>query len=113
MKVLMTFQEALTALNKQGPWHLLIVDIGLPPSQAEKLGMRLAERSHRLHVPCIVVSGMSKLTPWNVRDLLKKYKAYDFFSKPDFDDDEFIKRVQEILQQEILQQEILQVDKRT
>lgn len=98
LKVLKTFEEALTALNKQGPWHLLIVDIGLRPSQAEKLGMRLAERSHHLQVPCIVVSGMSKLTPWNVRNLLKKYKARDFFSKPDFDDEEFVKKVQKVLQ---------------
>src|SRR5690349_6141961 len=90
--ILKTFQEALEVLNKQGPWHLLIADIGLPPTQREKLGMRLAERANHLRIPCIVVSGMDKLTTWNVRNLIRKYKVYDFFSKPDFYEEEFVKR---------------------
>src|SRR5436853_3451408 len=84
LMVLKTFQEALEVLNKQDPWHLLIIDIGLPPTQREKLGMRLAERANHLHMPCIVVSGMDKLTTWNVRNLIRKYKVHDFFSKLDF-----------------------------
>jgi CheY-like chemotaxis protein len=100
IRVVAKFEEAWEALNEEGPWHLLVtdIDLGSSPEAKQKLGKQLAQYASDLQVPTIVVSGTEVLTRQEVRDLLMKYGAIDFFSKPDFDRDEFITKVQHVLQ---------------
>lgn len=99
------FNEAFIAL-KESSWNLLITDIGLGITQqeeAQKLGKELVEVAHMEKIPTIVVTGTSHLNPPEVRDLLKILGAYDFFFKENFDSQNFIKNVQEILQKNNLE----------
>src|SRR5262245_18235962 len=57
------FDVAWELLNKEGPWHLLVTDIGLTlPDPRQKLGKQLVERAYDLQLPAIVVSGTEGLT---------------------------------------------------
>lgn len=101
--VVRTFDEAFEVL-KQNSWHLLITNVALGEdfyATRQKLGMRLVDLAHDCQVPTIVVSGMDEqqLTRRHVRGLLRKYTATDFFEKEEFDDQDFIKKVQELVQQ--------------
>ena len=99
IEVFSDFDQADKALDSEGPWDLMVTDIGLgSPESRQKLGKILVESACRLDVPTIVVSGTPVLTPKDIRDLLKVYRAYDFFSKQHFDGDTFILRIQEILE---------------
>jgi CheY-like chemotaxis protein len=100
IQVVAKFEEAKEALNEEGPWHLLVTDIGLgPPHEARlKLGKQLAQYASDLQVPTIVVSGTEVLTRQEVRNLLIEYGALDFFSKPEFDGEKFTTKVQHVLQ---------------
>src|SRR6266496_4021885 len=64
IRIAATFEEAWGALDREGPWHLIVTDIGL---RRHKLGKQLVERAHDLQVPCIVVSNDPGLTPQEVR----------------------------------------------
>lgn len=104
IKVIDNFNEAYIALDENS-WNLLVTDIGLGELEAQKLGKQLVQIAHKLSVPSIVVSGTKHLNRGEVRELLKKLGACDFFDKGDFDDEEFINKVQEVLQQEEQPQE--------
>ena len=104
IKLIETFEQAYQSLE-EGSWDLLITDIGLGKSEAQKLGKQLVKLAHNRSVPAIVVSGTEYLNRAEVRELLKKLGAYDFFYKGDFDYDEFINKVQEVLQKEEQPQE--------
>jgi len=78
------FQEATAALA-QGDWDLLVTDIGLPPDSGHVLGIQLVDRAKARKVPCIVVSGTEAVTRQLVRDMLRDYKARDFFSKEELE----------------------------
>ena len=98
IRITATFEEAWGALDREGPWHLMVTDIGLG---RHKLGKQLVERAHDLQVPCIVVSNDPSLTPQEVRDMIKELGASDFFGKDDFDSRKFTTLVQETLQMAI------------
>ena len=102
IKVVKTFDEAYQALE-ESHWHLLITDIGLGDFSvsAQKLGTFLVKRAQKLKIPAIGVSGTPLLTHQNVRDLILKYGVSDFFSKRDFDSNQFITKVQELLQKAV------------
>jgi nucleoside phosphorylase len=95
------FEQAWDALNQDGPWHLLVTDIGLrgpAPSQPhQQMGKHLVEQAHKLRVPCIVVSGTPSLTPTHVVTFLKQLDVIDIIWKIDFTADQFIKGVKEAL----------------
>ena len=95
-----TFAEAWQALAFDGPWHLLITDIGLGEDSyvsEQKLGIQLADRARELQLSCIVVSGTLAITSRDVRNLLMKHKVHDFFSKQMFQGRQFVKVVESIL----------------
>jgi DNA-binding response OmpR family regulator len=98
IKIVSTFSEASDAL-KETKWNLMVTDIGLGDStqSPQKMGTQLIELASRKNIPSIAVSGTPPLTLQNVRDLLIKHGAYDFFSKAEFDPTDFIAKVQELL----------------
>jgi len=97
-RVVNTFTNAWTMLNEEGPWDLLVTDIGLGAVRpGQNLGKRLVERARYLHVPSIVVSGTPGLTKQEVRDILLEYQAADFFDKFAFDGEKFSQKVRTIL----------------
>jgi DNA-binding NarL/FixJ family response regulator len=99
IQVIKAFDDAWATLGNEGPWHLLVTDIGLGRSKPkQKLGKMLVERARYLQIPSIVVSGTPGLTKQDVRDMLLEYQAHDFFDKSNFDSDKFIVKVREILQ---------------
>jgi CheY-like chemotaxis protein len=69
-------------------WNLLVTDIGLG-NNAQQLGRRLIEQAYALNIPVIAVSGTPIVTTKNVRDILKEDGAVDYFSKSEFDSEEF------------------------
>jgi CheY-like chemotaxis protein len=97
------FDKAYEAL-RVSHWDLLVTDIGLggPGESQQKKGKRLVELAHRRKIPSIVVSGTPVVTKQDVRDFFKKHGASDYFSKPEFDDEQFIVKVQELLENPIL-----------
>ncbi|MDJ0696994.1 caspase family protein [Mastigocoleus sp. MO_188.B34] len=98
IQIIGTYNEAKKALESDGPWDLLVVDIRLG-SQKNTFGKFLVKRANELEIPTIVVSG--EITVSDVRNFLKEYKVYDCFSKDDFvsQDKAFIESVQIILKQ--------------
>jgi CheY-like chemotaxis protein len=96
--VVTNFQEAWRALEKDGPWDLLVTDMNLNTSEiTEKLGKQLASYADELQVPTIVVSGTMKLTGTEARDLLIDSRVVDLFGKNTFDRNRFIKQVKSIV----------------
>jgi nucleoside phosphorylase/CheY-like chemotaxis protein len=93
------FNKAYKIL-KDNVWDLLVTDIGLGGANEshQKRGVRLVKLALQKQIPAIVVSGTPSVTTQDVRNLLMQHKASDFFSKADFDDDKFIAKIQEILQ---------------
>ncbi|WP_256973139.1 CHAT domain-containing protein [Nostoc sp. T09] len=103
IQIVRTFDEASKAF-RDSDWHLLITDIGLGDSsiaRRQKLGIHLVELAYSRQIPAIAVSGTPVVNTQDVRDLLMEYKAYDFFSKRDFDSKKFINKVQNILHNEL------------
>lgn len=94
-----TFEQAYKAL-KEKDWSLLITDIGIGGGHEsyQKKGIKLVQYALKRNIPAIVVSGTWHLTPQNVRDLLIKDQASDFFGKDVYDSELFIKKVQDVLQ---------------
>jgi nucleoside phosphorylase len=102
IRIISSFDKAREAMRQDGPWHLLVTDIGLADSvltkrSGEKLGRHLAELAYIMQIPCIVVSGTPTLVPTDVRTFLKQYGAKDFISKADFTGEQFMKSVREAL----------------
>ncbi|MEO0843309.1 MAG: hypothetical protein AAF063_31050 [Cyanobacteria bacterium J06643_5] len=99
IKIVDNFDEAYTFLNESS-WDLLVTDLGLGNDdlQPQKLGKQIAEIAYRKSIPAIVVSGTDHLIPMDIRDIFTKIGASDFFYKQAFDSQEFIKKVQEVLQ---------------
>jgi len=105
IQIVENFEDGLKAIERtQPPWHLVVVDIGLPADKVrrrvteEKLGMHLVERARVLCVPCIVVSSDTNFDHQDVADCFVKYGACDFLSKIRWDSDRLIARVRSILQ---------------
>ena len=98
IQLMQSFDEAYQALSETS-YHLLVTDIGLgnTATAQQKLGTRLVELAHELGIPAIAVSGTLLLTTQHVRDLLIKHGASDFFAKSEFDSQQFIAKVQELL----------------
>jgi DNA-binding response OmpR family regulator len=94
-----SFDYARRCLRTKGPFHLMVTDIGLGKEgiSRQKLGMRLVRLARGSKTPCIVVSGTPILRPNDVRILIFDHQIEDFFSKDDFDDDRFLKKVESIL----------------
>lgn len=99
VKVVNQFEEAYKIL-KEECWHLLITDIGLgdPSESLKKNGKHLLRLAREQQVPAIAVSGTSAVTKRDVKDLYEKYRVSSFFDKIDFDEEQFITKVQELLQ---------------
>jgi CheY-like chemotaxis protein len=98
VRVIADFKEAWRALEKDGPWDLLVTDMNLDPSDiGTKLGKQLASLADQLQVPTIVVSGTMVLTSKDARDLLKNDKVVDLFGKNTFDRYGFIDKVKSIV----------------
>ncbi|NEP13555.1 MAG: AAA family ATPase [Symploca sp. SIO2C1] len=109
IKIVPTYTAALETINKED-LNLLVTDIELPynPTEVELMkttGIELVERAAQLQLPTIVVSG--KTSPQEVRNFLKTDGVYDFFSKADFNSKEFIKEVQEVLQEAIWPEQMI------
>ncbi|MDZ7956513.1 MAG: TIR domain-containing protein [Aulosira sp. DedQUE10] len=102
------FNKAYQALN-ESDWDLLVTDIGLGGSgeSQQKRGIQLVKLAHKRQIPSIVVSGTPVVNNQDVRNLLKKFGASDYFSKPDFDDEMFIAKVKELLQKDHLDNQVL------
>ncbi|MCJ8280160.1 MAG: hypothetical protein MJK14_09685, partial [Rivularia sp. ALOHA_DT_140] len=99
IKIVDNFDEAYTVLDESS-WDLLVTDLGLGNDdlQPQKLGKQIAEIAYRKNIPAIVVSGTDHLIPMDIRDIFTKLGASDFFYKQTFDSQEFIKKVQEVLE---------------
>jgi len=99
VKLCSNFIEACQALEFEGPWHLLITDIGLGnhDESRHKLGIQLVDMAHESQLHCIVVSGTLVVTNHDVRDLLKEHGIRDFFSKQNFESKQFVDTVESIL----------------
>lgn len=97
------FEDAWHALNNQGPWHLLITDLGLKPRPRQLLGKQLVQQASYLQIPTIVVSGTEPLNPAHVAQLYARRDSntlVGFFWKPDFDDMTFVSSIQQIFSEE-------------
>ncbi|MEO1431284.1 MAG: trypsin-like peptidase domain-containing protein [Cyanobacteria bacterium J06632_19] len=99
IKIIDNFDQSYEVLE-EGSWNLLVTDIGLGNSELQpmKLGKQLVEIASERNIPTIVVSGTTHLNRADVREILKKLGAYDFFAKETFDAKEFIDAVQDVLQ---------------
>lgn len=99
IKLIETFHEAYVAIEENS-WDLLVTDLGLGDDdiQRQKLGKKIVELAYTKTIPAIVVSGTDYLIPMDIRDLLTRLGASDFFYKQTFDSQEFINKVQEVLQ---------------
>lgn len=100
IEIISSFEEAYEALSLKS-WHLLVTDIGLgdPQESLKMKGKLLLDLAHDKQVPAIAVSGTSKLTRRDVRDLYEKCYVSSFFDKIDFVENEerFINKVQQLL----------------
>ena len=105
IQIIGTYDEAKKALENDGPWDLLVVDIRLG-SQKNTFGKFLVKRAYELIIPTIVVSG--EITVSDVRNFLKEYEVNDCFSKEDFasQDKAFVESVEKILNAKQHQQAI-------
>ena len=97
-----TYERARIALEREGPWDLLIADLTLaqqPESHelGKALGHDLIERAHAMRIPTIVVSGTT--TGWDVRTLLLEQGVIDCIEKSLFSmlKKEFVRLVQSVL----------------
>lgn len=89
--------EAHTALLQEGPWDLIITDIGLDSPQ-NLPGRQLVEVANKLHVPCIVVTGVAT-SAVQVKTFFKRQNVYNYFGKDSFDSKEFIDDIKKIAEQ--------------
>jgi|GEM_PF-5998488 len=99
VKIVSQFDEAYETLNTES-WHLLITDIGLgdPQESLKMKGTLLLDLAFEKQVAAIAVSGTAMLNRRHVRDFYEKYHVSGFFDKIDFSENDFINKVQEILQ---------------
>ena len=95
IRVVGDFARAWEALRKEGPWHLLVTDIGLGSKYEAMLGKLLVEEASKLQVPTIAVSGTMVITRQEVGELITEDKACAFFEKGQFDGRRFIAKIQE------------------
>ncbi len=103
LEIIPTFAKAYQYLEKRD-WDLLVTDIELIDSSSAKkqnLGIQLLGIAHSKHIPTIVVSGTATVKTHDVRNLFKKYHVCDYFSKSQFDYQEFIEEVKTVLQQQL------------
>ena len=98
IKTAETFSEAYNALE-ESPWHLVITDIALGDSTepSQKLGREIVRKAHSKYIPVIAVSGTPIVNTQTVRNLLKQDGASDYFSKSEFNSQDFVTRVQDLL----------------
>lgn len=94
-----TFDDAWSSVTMNGPWHLLVTDIGLGKvgENTKKLGLHLIEHAQYLGIACLVVSGTPILTPSDVLNVIKRIGEDRFFWKADFKSESFIECVTNIL----------------
>lgn len=92
------FDEAYNLLREYY-WSLLVTDIGLgdPHESVKKKGKHLLQLAHNQKIAAIAVSGTSGLTRRDVRDFYEEYSVVSFFDKMDFDEEQFVIKVKEIL----------------
>ncbi|MUG91862.1 hypothetical protein F7734_04990 [Scytonema sp. UIC 10036] len=103
IKLVKTFAEAYDILQKSH-WHLLVTDIGLKDSsisRRQKLGVQLVELASQQRIPVIVVSGTPVVNTQDIRDFFKEHDVSDYFKKGTFDNKNFIKAVQAVLQKQL------------
>ncbi len=77
------------AKEKERPFHLVTVDIGLPGSRGEKLLCYICQ--HHREAKCVVVTGDPEVTMTDVRNYFKEYEVFDFVQKVTFDPAQFRK----------------------
>jgi len=93
------FDDAWNALEREGPWDLLVTDICLKPRPSQKMGLQLVEEAQRQRVPCIVVSGSKPyVSRADAVDCVRKYGAVDFIEKNVWDRNRFSTDVRTVLQ---------------
>lgn len=97
LRVASSFEEASKALRQDGPWNLLVSDMGLGGDIRPPLGIRLAEVALEKRVPTLVVSGTMKMTVKHVSRLFTRFKIAGFHGKDDFDASAFRKDVRNVL----------------
>ena len=99
IEVVEYFDEASRILQ-ESIWDLLVTDIKLRDSSAknrEKLGTQLVPIAQKNNIPAIAVTGTSLLITKEDEELLAK-EASDVFRKNNFDSEEFVNKVEKLLQ---------------
>jgi len=83
--VLGTYSEARSAIERNGPWDLIIADITLDASRqvlGKSHGQVIVALAHERKIPTIVVSGTISVS--DASNILRRYGVIDCFSKEDF-----------------------------
>ena len=99
IKVVEYFDEASRILQ-ESIWDLLVTDIKLRDSSAkkrEKLGTQLVPIAQKNNIPAIAVTGTSILITEEDEELLAN-EASDVFRKNNFNSQEFMNKVEMLLQ---------------
>lgn len=80
-----TYPEARSAIEKNGPWDLIVADITLDASRqvlGRNYGQFLVALAYEKRIPTIVVSGTISVS--DAGNFLRRYGVLDCFSKEDF-----------------------------